>query len=333
VSNLCDLFELLCTRQEIKLAQGTLDKAKLEASIGEGGAPAQDHASPAGKQSTSSSSALGLHKDGSAAVVESAAGSPSKQDRTCGLCGERGHNKRTCPKAATTNAPAQSESIVNEQARKRAASEPADLTGLAGFGSGGSRSAVSEEQDQSMCTNLHVYVCRSLFEGIDCPRRTRETYAQALATAHVHCTCTYPCDRATRTRHTPDEEEAEDRPKKRGRRAGSKNTPRTDLADLSLPTLRAICTDLGLATSGTMTEVAACIWRQTISVLIVISYVASRFQSPIAVVSPARLHWRYPIAARRFARRGVGGGGGRGSTRRAWRAAHVFPLCACDCLS
>ena len=49
-----------------------------------------------------------------------------------------------------------------------------------------------------------------------------------------------------------------------------------------------------------------CTETETISVLIVISYVATRFQSPIAVVSPARLLWRYPDAARRPARRGGG---------------------------
>ena len=253
---------MLCTRQEIKLAQETLNQAKLEASIGEGGAPAaQDHASPAGKQSTSSSSALGLHKEGSAAVAGSAAGSPSKQDRTCGLCGERGHNKRTCPKAATTNAPAQSVSIVNEQARKRPAPKSADLAGVAGFGSGGSRSAVSEEQDQSerahVCVDFYLNYLSTTHE-VD----VRTSPCNRTCSMQCACTCTYPCDRATRTRHTPDQEEAEDRPKKRGRRAGSKNTPRTDLADLSLPTLRAICTDLGLATSGIMTEVAACVRRQ-----------------------------------------------------------------------
>ena len=103
--------------EEIKLAQDTLDKAKLETVGG-----AQDHL--ARQRSTGSPSG---HMD-----------SPSKEGT-----GARGHNTRICPKAAAE--PAQSGGSRKIQARKRAVPEPAGVAGV-GFGGHG---AVSQEQDQN----------------------------------------------------------------------------------------------------------------------------------------------------------------------------------------
>ena len=119
--------------QELKLAQETLDEAKraaLEPGAGHGAG-----ASTAQPGLTGSSTAA-QGRDAVTVLAASAAGAdPHVRALTCGLCGERGHNKRTCPKAANSE--------DRESKRKRAAAEPDATVGVDG--------GAAEQQEEGTC--------------------------------------------------------------------------------------------------------------------------------------------------------------------------------------
>jgi hypothetical protein len=119
--------------QELKLAQETLDEAKRAAL--EPGAGHSAGASTAQPGLTGSSTAA-QGRDAVTVLAASAAGAdPHVRALTCGLCGERGHNKRTCPKAANSE--------DRESKRKRAAAEPDATVGVDG--------GAAEQQEEGTC--------------------------------------------------------------------------------------------------------------------------------------------------------------------------------------